>query len=163
MIAASVGAPDLVRPIIGFRQWRLCDGILRSVWADDVWDGGLLCPRCRADVFACCAAVGGAPDPDCTCGVYAWHRQVPLGSSATRDLVAGAVALWGAIQIHATGMRAEFARIVTLSLPLTRARKRMELAITAGELGIDLVPHRHLSAAAMAHGTPIPLNLKPRD
>jgi hypothetical protein len=38
----------------------------------------------------------------------------------------------------------------------------MELAITAGELGIDLVPHRHLGAAAMAHGTPISPNLKPR-
>jgi hypothetical protein len=31
MIAGSVEAPDLVRPIIGFRQWRLCDGVLHSV------------------------------------------------------------------------------------------------------------------------------------
>lgn len=160
MITTSVAAPDLVRPIIGFRQWRLHGGVLRSVWTDDAWDGGLLCARCRADVSDRCA-VREAPEPECTCGVYAWHRQVPIGASATRELVAGAVALWGAIQIHATGMRGQFARIVVLSLPLTRGRKRLDLAITAGELGVDLVPHRHLTAAAMAHGTPAPPSLRP--
>jgi hypothetical protein len=162
MIAGAVGAPDLIRPIIGFRQWRLHDGVLSSVWTDDAWDRGLLRARCRADVCDCCAGVREAPGPECTCGVYAWHRQVPLGASATRELVAGAVALWGALQIHPTGMRAQFARIVALSLPLTRGRKRLELAITAGELGINLVPHRQLIAAAMAHGTPIPSSLRPR-
>jgi hypothetical protein len=161
MSASPDAAPDLVRPIIGFRQWRLQDGVLRSIWTDDIWDGGLLRARCRADAFARRTAVGEAPDPACTCGVYAWHGQVPIGASATRELVAGAVALWGAIEIHATGMRAQYGRIVALSLPLMRSRKRLELAITAGELGIDLVPHRQLAAAAMAYGTPIPATLRP--
>jgi hypothetical protein len=161
MTAPSVAAPDLMRPVIGFRQWRLQHGVLRSLWTDDAWVGGMHCARCRADAFDCCAAVREAPEPDCTCGVYAWHRQVPIGASAARELVNGAVALWGDVQIHATGMRGQFARIVTLSLPLTRGRKRLELAITAGELGIDLVPHRHLVAAAMAHGTPVPSGLRP--
>jgi hypothetical protein len=153
MTETSLSAPDLVRPLIGFRQWRLHDGALYSIWTDDPWRGGLLRARCRGS-FNCYAGMRAAPDPDCTCGVYAWHRQVPLGASPTRDLVAGAVALWGALEIHAAGMRAEFARIVTLALPVTRASKRLELAIAAGELGVDLVPHRHLVAAAMAHGTP---------
>jgi hypothetical protein len=58
-------------------------------------------------------------------------------------------------------MRAQYGHIVALSLPLTRSRKRLELAITAGELGIDLVPHRRLATAAMAYGTPIPASLRP--
>jgi hypothetical protein len=161
MSANPAAAPDLIRPVIGFRQWRLHDGVLRSIWTDDTWDHGFLRARCRADAFDCCAGPREAPDPGCTCGVYAWHRQVPIGASATRELVAGAVALWGAIEIHAIGMRAQSARIVALSLPLTRSRKHLELAITAGELEIDLVPHRQLAAAAMAHGTPIPPSLKP--
>ena len=161
MTATPPSTPDLLRPLIGFRQWRLRDGVLYSMWADDPWPGGLLRAHCRASVD-CYGELRASPDPDCTCGVYAWHRQVPLGASPTRDLVAGAVALWGAIEIHATGMRAQFARIVTLALPVTRARKRLELAIAAGEMGVELVAHRHVLAAAMAHGTPVPSALRPR-
>jgi hypothetical protein len=94
--------------------------------------------------------------------VHAWHEQVPVGASVTSDLVAGAVALWGAVEIHAEGMRAQFARIAVLALPVMRGRKHLELAITAGELGLELVPHRHLIAAAMAHGAPAPRDLRPR-
>jgi hypothetical protein len=161
--AEPFAAPDLVRPVIGFRQWRLCDGALQSMWTDDRWDRAELQARCRADVFDASPGRRGAPDPDCTCGVHAWHRQVPLGASPTRELVAGAVALWGSIQVHATGMRGQCARIVALELPISRGRKRLELAIAAGELGIELVPHRHLVAAAMAHGTPVPRSLRPGD
>jgi hypothetical protein len=160
MTGPSLSAPDLVRPLIGFRQWRLHHGVLYSLWTDDVWHGGLLRAHCRVS-HDCSSGAREAPDSECTCGIYAWHRQVPFGASHTRELVAGAVALWGAIEIHATGMRAQFARIAALTLPVTRTRKRLELAITAGELGINLVPHRHLIAAAMAHGTPVPPNLRP--
>jgi len=158
MTTLSVSAPDLVRPLIGFRQWRLHDGVLHSMWTDDPWHGGVMHARCDAR-SAHDTGPGDVPDPDCTCGVYAWHRQVPLGASPTRDLVAGAVALWGAVQIHATGMRGQFARVVALSLPFTRGRKCTELAIAADELGIELVLHRQLIAAAMAHGTPVPPRL----
>jgi hypothetical protein len=161
MTETSYLTPDLVRPLVGFRQWRLRDGVLYSMWTDDPWPGGQLSGRCRGSCD-CEAGIGVAPDPDCTCGVHAWHRQVPLGASANRDLVAGAVALWGAVEVHAIGMRAQFARIVTLALPVTRGRKRLEVAIVAGEMGIDLVPHRHLVAAEMAHGTPVPPSLRPR-
>jgi hypothetical protein len=160
MTETPLSTPDLVRLLIGFRQWRLRDGVLYSMWTDDPWPGGLLSARCRGSCDGC-AVMRAAPESDCTCGVYAWHRQVPLGASSTRDLVAGAVALWGAVEVHATGVRAQFARIVALALPVTRARKRLELAIVSGEMGVDLVPHRHLLAAAMAHGTPVPPTLRP--
>jgi hypothetical protein len=147
--------------VIGYRQWRLRNGALHSMWTDDRWDGGELAARCRAALFDETPGPDGAPDPLCTCGVHAWHRQVPLGASVGRELVAGAVALWGPIQVHASGMRGRCARIVALALPLTRGRKHLELAIAAGELGIELVPHRHLAVAAMAHGAPVPATLLP--
>jgi hypothetical protein len=159
--AASLAVPDLVRPVVGFRQWRLRDGALHSMWTDDRWDGGALSARCRADAFDEMPGSDDAPDPLCTCGVHAWHRQVPLGASVGRELVAGAVALWGPIEVHGTGMRGQHGRIVALALPLSRGRKRLELAIVAGELGIDVVAHRHLVVAAMAHGTPVPAGLMP--
>jgi hypothetical protein len=160
--AAVDGAPLLVWPVIGFRQWRLRDGALHSMWTDDRWDDGMLRARCRAGAFDAVAGPNAAPDPDCNCGVHAWHRQVPLGASAlVGDLVAGAVALWGEVEVHATGMRGERAKIVALALPLGRGRKRLELAVAAGELGLELVPHRHLLPAAMAHGSPVPKDLRP--
>jgi hypothetical protein len=161
VITGPSAVPDLVRPVIGFRQWRLHDGGLHSMWADDRWERGELRACCRGAGREPVEDTGAAPHPDCTCGVHAWHRQVPLGASATRELVAGAVALSGAIEVHATGMRGQCARIVALALPVTRGRKRLELAIAAGELGIDLVPHGLLVAAAMAHGTPVPTTLRP--
>jgi hypothetical protein len=162
-VSAGVeGAPLLVRPVIGFRQWRLRDGVLHSMWTDDRWDGGVLRARCRAETFDAPVGPNPAPESDCNCGVHAWHRQVPLGASGlVGDLVAGAVALWGEVEVHATGMRGERGKIVALALPLGRGRKRLELAVAAGELGVDLVPHRHLLAAAMAHGAPVPHALRP--
>ena len=130
------------------------------MWTDDCWHRGEL----RHDVVPKSSTPprpNGAPDPQCICGVHAWHRQVPLGASPTRELVAGAVALWGSIQVHPTGMRGQCARIVALALPITRGRKALDLAIAAGELGIELVPHRHLLATAMWHGTPVPRALTP--
>ena len=61
------------------------------------------------------------------------------------DLVAGAVAVWGRVELHATGMRAEFASVVALALPISRRAKRARLEAVAAELGVDLVPARRLA------------------
>jgi hypothetical protein len=79
----------------------------------------------------------------------------------TSDLLSGAVILWGRIEIHATGMRAEHARIVGLALPLSRGRKRGAVIEAAECLGIPAVPHRQLTAVALAHGKPLQRSLRP--
>ena len=59
-----------------------------------------------------------APAPQCACGIYAYfepHRRE--WSPAYGWLVAGAVILWGRIEVHRGGMRAEYARAAALALP----------------------------------------------
>lgn len=148
-------APDLIEAVIGFRQWRMdAPGVLRSLHTAEVWAG----PELRAS----CDAGHEVPGTACSCGIYAWYRQCPrTGSAGTRDLVAGAVALWGEIELHATGMRAEHCRIVAFALPLSRGEKRRRLIATAERFGVPAVPHRALHRVAERYGASVPGHLKP--
>ena len=163
--AAASGAPDLLGPVIGFRQWRLGDGVKRSMYADAEWVDGRAVARCGIDgpgdepLPPCCDA---PPGSDCRCGLYAWYRPVPrLASAGVADLVAGAVALWGAVELHATGMRAERGAVVALELPLMGRRKRRRVEALAATLGVEVVPAAGLDAAAARHGGRVPDVLKP--
>jgi hypothetical protein len=165
VLAASRPAPDLIEPIIGFRQWRLHDGVLWSMYANAAWPEGRAVATCLADEFkdeqdwGRCVA---SPSKTCRCGIYAWYRPCPrLGSAATSELVAGAVALWGQVELHATGMRAELGAVVALALPLSLGGKRCRVEAVAADLGIEAVPARRLRAAALAYGELPPDALKP--
>jgi hypothetical protein len=151
-------APDLVEPIMGFRQWRLSGHTLSSLFTDMPWRRNELRARCR---------VGGhdprtAPSKECTCGIYAYYDPCPrTASAATKDLVAGVVILWGRVELHATGLRAEYARVVALELPLSRARKRTDLVEVAERLGVPAVAHRELKSVGTQHGSPLHRSLRP--
>ena len=84
-----------------------------------------------------------------------------MASAGTPDFVAGAVVVWGRVEVHATGMRAEHARIVGLEQPLTYGGKRGELDTVAERLSVPVVPHSRLAALAMAHGLPLDPCLRP--
>jgi hypothetical protein len=156
----AVAVPDLIEPVVGYRQWRLRDAELWSVFADARWTRGTNTAHCAAPGATHAEA---APVSACTCGLYAWYRPCPrLGSAATADLVAGAVAMWGAIEVHATGMRAQHAMVVALALPLARAAKRARVADVANALGVPAVPARRLSDTALAFGLPLARGLVPR-
>lgn len=153
-----VHAPDLIEPIIGFRQWRLAGDALLSIACDERWQEPSLAARCL---------VGGhphdaAPVSACSCGVYAWYEPCPRTASApTRDYVAGAVVLWGAIELHGTGMRAQHCRIVALALPLSRWGKHYHVVAVAERLGVPAVRHRDLPTVARQNGTPVAAELRP--
>jgi hypothetical protein len=152
-------APDLVTAVIGFRQWRLHGSELWSLRAADRWHRGVQTARCHAGTHG-----GGAPANGCTCGFYAWYGPPPRGASAmTPDLVAGAVALWGQIELHAHGMRAEHAMVVALALPFSRGVKRRALMAAASVLEVPAVPARRLKDAALRHGDTIPRRMRPPD
>jgi hypothetical protein len=156
----NAAAPDLIRAVIGFRQWRLRDGALWSLHADDRWGKGLLTARCLGDD----AHDAPAPQNGCTCGFYAWYAPPPrTASAATADLVAGAVALWGQVELHAHGMRAQHAMVVALALPLSRGAKRRRLLAVADALEVPAVPARGLKRAALEHGDVIPRRMRPPD
>ncbi|HTU96775.1 MAG TPA: hypothetical protein VMF14_13100 [Solirubrobacteraceae bacterium] len=150
-------APDLITAVIGFRQWRLSGDELLSFRADEPWRRGVQTARCATHAHA-------APANGCTCGIYAWYAPAPRGASAmTPDLVAGAVALWGQIELHAHGMRAERAMVVALALPFSWGAKRGRIRAAAAALEVPAVAARRLKAAALAHGELIPRAMRPPD
>lgn len=130
--ASEASSPDLIDHILGFREWRLADRRLAPVgYGVETWDGGnevhAICGvserlRRRTGVLAYMPerrvpAPGfvwhEAPDPECDCGLYAWHDMpgdTPAGSGVTRVL--GAIVARGAVEVHQDGFRAQFARPV---------------------------------------------------
>jgi hypothetical protein len=152
------GAPDLAWPIVAFRQWRLVDGVLKSMFVAGDW----LEPEQHARCYARLHNDEDVPAKECSCGIYAYYDPVPrMASAGTRELVAGVVVLWGQIELHATGLRGEYARLIALELPLSRGRKRRELAAAAARLSVPVVPHRRLRAAAADDGFPVGAELRP--
>jgi hypothetical protein len=153
----EASAPDLVTAVIGFRQWRLCGDELWSLRATERWRPGVHSAHCATHDHE-------APANGCTCGIYAWYSPVPRGASAlTPDLVGGAVALWGQIELHAHGMRAQHAMVVALALPFSWGAKRRRIRAAADALEVPAVAARRLKAAALTHGDVIPRRMRPPD
>jgi hypothetical protein len=153
----AIGAPDLITAAIGFRQWRLRDSELWSLRATERWQRGVQTARCNTGAHA-------APANGCSCGFYAWYGPTPRGASGmTPDLVAGAVALWGQVELHAHGMRAQHAMVVALALPYSWGAKRRRILSAADALEVPAVPARRLKATALTHGDLIPRRMRPPD
>ena len=151
-------APDLAVALVGFRQWRLLDGVLSSVYAGASWADGRSTARCDRG-----HSPEEVPAKDCSCGIYAYYDPLPRTSSATTpDLVGGAVVLWGRIEAHIYGLRGEHARIVALELPLSRGRKRRAMIEVAEALGVPAVPHRSLKPVALEHGEVLAPAFRPK-
>jgi DNA invertase Pin-like site-specific DNA recombinase len=151
-------APDLIEPIVGFRHWRLVQGTLISMFSATAWETTHITARCTGGNHD----PAQTPSPHCTCGVYAYYEPCPRTASAmSNELVGGAVVVWGRVEAHATGVRAEHARIVALDLPVLQTRKRRAVAQLAERLGIGAIPHRQLKTEALNHGTPLPSSLRP--
>jgi hypothetical protein len=74
----------------------------------------------------------------------------------------GIITAWGRIEAHATGLRAEHARVEALGLPPGNepARRRSAQAI-AERLEVPVVPREELADAAAAYGRPLPPSLLP--
>jgi hypothetical protein len=150
--ASARSAPDLIHAVIGFRHWRFDDHGLLSLTRDHRWRG--------TECVATCTSSHQAPVNDCACGIYAWYDPCPRTSSVS-DHVAGAVIVWGRVELHATGMRAQNARLVALALPLSRWGKRRKVVAIAEYFSVPAVPHRALRYVALAHGRPVPSHFRP--
>lgn len=151
-------APDLIVPLVGFRQWHLANGVLTSMYDRALWPPDGVTARCDRGHSS-----AEIPAKDCSCGVYAYYDPCPrTASAATSDLIGGAVMLWGQIEAHIYGMRGEHARIVALELPLSRGRKRRAVIEAADRVGVPAVPHRSLKAVALEHGAVLQPALRPK-
>jgi hypothetical protein len=76
--------------------------------------------------------------------------------------VAGIVSVWGAVEVHQEGMRAEHARIEALALYARWTTRQLEaVRQVAGELGVDLVDLDEIEDAARRYGQPLSPELVP--
>ena len=155
---AGAVAPDLIVPLVGFRQWRLTAGALESMYDGSSWPevasplgatGGTAPTRCRSRTAAAACTRYYDPCPR-------------TASAATPDLIGGALVVWGKIEAHMYGMRGKHAGIVALELPLSRGRKRRAVIEVANLLGVPAVPHRSLKTIALEHGEVLRPALRPK-
>ena len=161
-------APDLIDRVVGFRKWRVVRGYLCSPYVTLFWREPVLEARCRPDKPMRVFGQGWlrtpheAPHPECECGIYAYHRPPPEGPIPYLDRVVGIVSLWGRMEVHADGLRAQHARVEALALrPQWGTRQVEKVERIAAELGVDLVDHRELAVAAGRYGERLPRSMVP--
>jgi hypothetical protein len=150
-------APDLIEPVLGYREWVLIGDELSSPLARTVWGAEpveaecLPGPRRAFGLWRQPAEhLGPAPDPECVCGIYALFAPERPRHRDRLAVVRGAVALWGRIAVEERGMRAEFARIVALAIPASPRGADAPIRRAAARLGVEAVPARHMPEAALA-------------
>jgi hypothetical protein len=160
-------APDLIEPVVGFRNWRIlrtgpARGELSSPYFPITWSEPVMRAQCRRwrTPEALLDTSHAAPQSDCDCGIRAYHA--PTGDFCKVDYraVSGIVTVWGRIEIGADEMRAELARVEALALYSRWSRHQREaVQDVAANLGADLVDLRDLGAAAASYGAPPPASL----
>jgi hypothetical protein len=107
-------AADALRPAVGWKVWRVEDGLLRSVLYGDVW------PVDEPIEATCARHDHEAPTSSCECGIHAgrdlaaWEHYLRVGAE---NRVFGRVLLWGATVEGEHGWRAACARPVEIFVP----------------------------------------------
>ena len=173
-------APDLIAPVVGFRQWRVATDELgkpelRSGGVGDTrWKIGTNRAECKLARLAekgtyapslitaqSAERPHQAPGHDCACGIYGMHA---LGEPDDPTLPSGAIAAWGRIEVHPGGFRAEFARPLVIALPTEPTSEEAVRAIqaAAAHYGVPCVEPEQLIRAASELGRPVPKDLRPQ-
>jgi hypothetical protein len=164
-----IAAPDLIEPVVGFRKWRLDEGGLRSPYVGVAWRAPVMHADCRRSSLVGKLFEQGwleeaheAPDPRCKCGIYAYHEPKSRASPMYLRSIWGIVTLWGRIEVHRDGMRAQHARLAALAIsPEWSSARRGGVERLVWELGIDLVDQAELRRAAREYGHAVPAALVP--
>jgi hypothetical protein len=161
------GAPDLIEPVVGFRNWRIlrtgpARGELSSPYFPVTWSERVVRAECRRwrTTEALLETQHAAPQPGCGCGIRAYHAPTGEFCKVDHRGVSGIVTVWGRIEIGADEMRAELARVEALAV-YSRWSRRQRDAVqeVAVNLGAELVDLRELGAAAASFGAPPPASL----
>ena len=162
-------APDLLEPVVGFRAWRIIEDRLYSPYIPVRWPERVHHARCYPANRALLFGDGwleephGSPHPACKCGIYADHRPVTDRYFGEFDWAAGIVTVWGRVEVHADGLRAEHAEVRALAIkPGWSARRADGVRRVAAALGVPAVLEGDLEAVAGGLGAPIPPSLLPR-
>jgi hypothetical protein len=105
---------EALRPAVGWKVWRVENGLLVSVLYGNVWP---VDEPIRAE---CARHAHKAPSPLCECGIHAgrelraWAHYLSVGAESR---VFGRVLLWGSTVEGSRGWRGAFARPVEIVVP----------------------------------------------
>jgi hypothetical protein len=106
MMEPYAGFEPQVGEIRALRTFRIGpNGLLYPLFTDAAWSAGTNTARCN---------LGGAhasPEPDCTCGYYAYASDSAAGEYPNAHHVLAVVACWGRVIAGTRGIRAEHARV----------------------------------------------------
>lgn len=100
--------PDMVEVIVGWRGWKLKDGLLGALGVDKTWP---VKEPLRASCHNGSNESHLAPHWDCQCGVWAFKdidRLLPALNGYGIDVI-GSVSLWGRVIETKNGYRAQYA------------------------------------------------------
>jgi len=119
LAAQAMNIPDYVRPMVGWRVWKLHPSGLRSLNGEPWVPAEPLAAACKLLGGRPAMAAHPAPARECRCGVYAAKSFAELRRTGyDRYGVHGEVCLWGTVVEHETGWRGEYAYPKRLVLPL---------------------------------------------
>lgn len=155
--------PDLLQPVYAFRDWRITADGLTSPRTGVLWPGPVLAAECHPRTAeSLIQPPHRAPGRDCSCGIHGYFRPGYETSKVDYQGVTGIIRVWGEVELHQDGVRAEFARVAALGVYARwTVRQKAAVSEVAGELGVDLVDLHDLEAAASRYATAVPTDLVP--
>jgi hypothetical protein len=109
---AYAGFEPRVGEIRALRTFRIGPGgVLYPLFSNTPWSDGANTARCRATRAPDESGVHRAPEPDCTCGFYAYASEAGAAEYPNARHVVAVVACWGRVIAGTRGLRAEHGRI----------------------------------------------------
>jgi hypothetical protein len=106
---AFAGFEPQVGEIRAVRSFRIgADGVLYPLFSDHGWSDGPNTARCRVTHGD---QIHDVPDPECTCGFYAYASARAADEYPHARHVLAVVACWGRVIAGTRGIRAQYARI----------------------------------------------------
>jgi hypothetical protein len=115
---AALGTPRIrAGEIIGWRYWKLSNGLLHSVFVSYIWRPGAF-ERSGAERYGC-EDLGYHPLRD-NLGYHAFRdKELAEREASTHDYcwpcVIGSVAMWGEVIEHQRGWRSEYAAVRSIA------------------------------------------------
>lgn len=118
---AYAGFEPEVGEIRAVRTFRVGPGgVLYPLFSNTAWADGSNAARCRAVRLAAPAGPSHAPpDPECTCGFYAYATDTGAAEYPNARHVLAVVACWGRVIAGTRGLRSEYARVEAIWMSAT--------------------------------------------
>jgi hypothetical protein len=155
--------PDLLEPVHAFRDWRITPDGLTSPRTGVVWSSPVLAAECHPRTAeSLIRPPHRAPGRDCSCGIHGYFRPGYETSKVDYQGVTGIITVWGDVELHHDGLRAQFARVEALGV-YARWTRRQTTAVydVADELGVDVLDLDDLEESAVRYATAVPGHLVP--